>query len=111
MRSRSKFRNKKTVIDGITFDSIKESERFKQLKILSFAGKIFNLEVHPRVPLIVNGKKIGYYIGDFRYIDSRGKVILEDVKSPVTKTAVYQLKKKILAAQSPPIVITEIMSV
>lgn len=107
----NKFRARKVRIDDITFDSIKESERYKQLRLLLVAGQITDLEVHPRIPLIVNEKKIGYYVGDFRYLDHSGKVIIEDVKSPVTKTAVYRLKKKILEAQSPPVVITEIMSI
>ena len=35
--------------------------------------------------------------------------IIEDVKSPITKTPVYNLKKKILSTYSPPILIKEVM--
>lgn len=72
-------------------------------------GKIKNLELQPRVPLMVNGQKIGYYVGDFRYTTDDGRVVLEDVKSPATVTPIYKLKKKILEAQIPPIIITEFM--
>ena len=34
--------------------------------------------------------------------------IVEDVKSEATKTSTYRLKKKILEAQEPPVIITEI---
>ena len=56
---------------------------------------------------MVNGTKVGYYIGDFQY-ELNGRVILEDVKSTATKTAVYNLKKKILATYDPPIHILEV---
>jgi hypothetical protein len=63
------------------------------------AGLIEDLELQPRYELIVNGHKIGFYRGDFRYKDVvTDSVVLEDVKSPVTKTAVYQLKKKLVRA-------------
>lgn len=79
------------------------------LKSLAQRGKITNLELQPRVPLMVNGQKIGYYVGDFKYITDDGRVVLEDVKSPATVTPIYKLKKKILETQSPPIIITEVM--
>ena len=109
--SQNKYRAKKVVVDGYTFHSIKESKRYLQLKTLMVAGEIDDLELQPRIPLMVNGKKIGSYVGDFRYKDRKGNVILEDVKSQATKTPVYNLKKKILEAQSPPIVITEVFKV
>jgi hypothetical protein len=63
------------------------------------AKLIHNIELHPRYDLIVNGHKLGFYKADFRYKDvATDFVILEDVKSPVTKTAVYRLKKKLVKA-------------
>ena len=105
---RSKFNNRKVEIDGYKFDSIKESKRYLLLRYRLALGEITDLRIHPRIPLIVNGQKIGHYVGDFQYLEN-GKLILEDVKTEATKTAVYQLKKKILLAQSRPIVITEVM--
>ena len=72
-------------------------------------NEIKDLECHPKIPLIVNDKKIGTYVADFRYYDKAfKKTIIEDVKSVATKTPVYNLKKKILATYTPPIEIVEI---
>ena len=105
---RSKFNNRKVEIDGYKFDSVKESKRYLLLRYRLALGEINDLRIHPRIPLIVNGEKIGHYVGDFQYLEN-GKLILEDVKTEATKTAVYQLKKKILLAQPRPIVITEVI--
>tara|TARA_B100002019_G_C21271257_1_gene602479 strand:+ start:2494 stop:2853 length:360 start_codon:yes stop_codon:yes gene_type:complete len=104
---KNKFGAVKTVIDGITFASKKEAERYKILALLESQGKIDNLRLQPRFPLMVNGVKIGYYIADFQY-DLSGKQIIEDVKSKATRTPVYQIKKKILKTYDPPVEITEI---
>jgi hypothetical protein len=110
MISYNKFRNKKTTTsDGKTFASKKEANRYEELKLLQKYGKIKDIELQPRIPLLVNGKSIGYYIGDFRYYDNeKQRLILEDVKSPITKTPIYKLKKKILETYQPPIEIIEI---
>lgn len=42
-RARAKYGNKKAVIDGITFDSKKEAQRYTELKSLEKAGKITSL--------------------------------------------------------------------
>lgn len=98
----NKYRNKKITIDGITFDSIKESKRYQELKLLERAKEITELKL--QVPFILldsyvlNGKKRQgiKYIADFVYIDIRTeKYVVEDVKSPATKTQVYKLKKKL----------------
>lgn len=104
---KNKFGAVKTVIDGITFASKKEAERYKILALLESQGKIDNLRLQPRFPLMVNGVKIGYYVADFQY-DLSGKQIIEDVKSKATRTPVYQIKKKILKTYDPPVEITEI---
>ena len=46
---KSKYKNKKTKYDGIKFDSQKECETYKMLKILENNGKIQELKV--QVPL------------------------------------------------------------
>jgi len=35
-----KYGNKKTVVDGITFDSMREANRYRELKLLERAGKV-----------------------------------------------------------------------
>mgnify|MGYP000275517184 CR=1 FL=1 len=82
---------------------------YTKLKFLEKHGKIKDIELQPRIPLLVNGKSIGFYVGDFRYYDKeKQRLILEDVKSPITKTPIYKLKKKILETYQPPIEIVEI---
>ena len=103
---RNKFKAIKTKVDGHIFDSKKEAGRYIQLKQLQSIGVISSLELQPQIPLMVNGVKIGKYIGDFRYIENC-KVIIEDVKSKATMTPTYRLKKRILQTYNPPIEIRE----
>ena len=106
-RKPPKYRNQPTVIDGVRFASKKEGERYRILSLLESQGRIDNLRLQPRFALMVNGIKIGHYVADFQY-DLSGKTVIEDVKSPATRTAVYKIKKKILETYDPPVVITEI---
>lgn len=94
----SKYRNKKTVVDNIKFDSNLEATRYKELKLLLRAGEISNLELQPRFLLQDSFKKNGRtfrkieYVADFKYIEN-GKTIVEDVKG--IQTDVFKLKYKI----------------
>lgn len=94
----NKYRNKKTIIDGYIFDSIQESRRYKELKLLLRAGEISNLQLQPRFLLQEGFKKNGRtyrkieYIADFMY-EEKGKTIVEDVKG--IQTDVFKLKHKI----------------
>lgn len=95
-----KYRNKKTDLDGISFDSKKEADRFALLKIRLLAGEITDLVHHRRFPCKVNGYVVCEYEADFCYHDRmRGCNVIEDVKSKVTrKDPVYRLKKKLMEA-------------
>lgn len=98
----SKYNAKKTVIDGITFDSKKEANRYMELKMLRDAGEItfpdqwrqVRFEIIP--PFMHDGKKIraSYYVADFVYYDKNGNMVVEDVKG--VRTALYNLKKKLV---------------
>lgn len=98
----SKYHNRKTVIDGITFDSTKEANRYAELKLMERAGIITDLQLQKRFELqpafYHNGKKQRpiYYVCDFFY--KEGDVyVVEDVKSPVTRNnQVYKLKRKMM---------------
>lgn len=93
----NKYGAKKTVVDGITFDSKKEAIRYQELKILLRTGVIEQLKLQPRFDFIINGVKCGFYKADFQYWDVRiKKLITEDVKG--MKTPVYRLKKKLMLA-------------
>lgn len=106
-RKPPKYRNQAVIIDGVRFASKKEGERYKILSLLESQGRIDNLRLQPRIALMVNGVKIGHYVADFQY-DLSGKTVIEDVKSPATKTPIYKIKKKILETYDPPVVITEV---
>ena len=105
----NKFHAKKQVYKGIKFDSKKELNRYLILEQMQMKNYISELEIHPKFPLMVNGVKIGRYTADFKYINKEGVEIIEDVKSKVTKTRDYMLRKKILATYNPPLLIKEIL--
>lgn len=97
---RSKYHNRKTEIDGITFDSYKEATHYQELKLLEKAGVITDLVLQPRYELQpayeINGRKVRKieYVADFEYFDTEKKQkVIEDVKG--IKTDIYRLKKKL----------------
>ena len=111
-----KYHSKKTAIDGITFDSRKEAERYSELKLLERCGAISNLELQKVYELIPaqyelyerygkNGNRLKdgkkciekscVYKADFVYIDNEtGQQVVEDVKGFRTKE--YKIKKKLM---------------
>lgn len=97
---RSKYHARKTVIDGITFDSRREADRYLVLKSMENDGLIENLRRQVRYELIpafdVDGKHYRpvCYVADFVYMDD-GREVVEDVKG--MRTDVYQLKSKLFA--------------
>ena len=95
MMRRSKYGAKKTIVDGIKFDSMAEAARYGALKIIQSAGLISDLRLQVPYVITVNGKKICRYVADFVYIEN-GKEVVEDVKG--IKTPVYNLKKKLMEA-------------
>lgn len=94
-KRRSKYHNRKTICDGIVFGSLAEANRYTVLKHFQREGIIEGLEVHPRFGCVVHGVKVCEYVADFRYLKD-GAWVVEDVKG--VKTAVYQLKKKLMRA-------------
>lgn len=95
---KNKYGNKKTVVDGIKFDSAKEAKRYGELKMLLKAGVIGLLQLQVVYELKVNDKRVCKYIADFEYIIVKtGETVTEDVKSEATrKLPVYRLKKKLM---------------
>lgn len=95
----AKYRNRKTEVDGIEFDSKKEGGRWQQLQIMLRAGKIKNLRRQVRYGLTVNGELVCSYVADFTYRNGAGDLVVEDVKSETTrKLPVYQIKRKLMLA-------------
>lgn len=96
----SKYKNKKTIVNGIEFDSKKEAKRYQELLLLQRQGIITDLK--RQVPYILvpafNLNKKRYramsYVADFVYKEN-GKEIVEDTKG--YRTEVYKIKKKLMA--------------
>lgn len=97
---KSKFRNEKTVIDGIVFDSKKEANYYKELQMLKKAGIVTDFELQPKFVLqpsyYKDGKKIQpiTYKADFKVCYSDGRIEIVDTKG--FETQVFKIKKKML---------------
>lgn len=97
---RAKYGNHKVVIDGITFDSKKEGERYNQLRMMECAGKIHCLKMQvpfilaPAIQIHGRTKPALRYFADFQYFEADAlQYTLEDVKSEITrKDPVYRIK-------------------
>lgn len=116
---KNKLGNRKTVVDGISFDSKREAKRYRELKLLLRAGVISDLELQKRYVLIPAqyeemptgeaykiGEKKGlpkvkrvcveqscFYVADFVY-KQNGKTVVEDTKGFQTKD--YIIKRKLM---------------
>ena len=98
----SKYNSRKVTVDGITFDSKKESRRYLELKQMEAAGEIHDLQLQvpfeliPSFEIMIDGKKRKrrkmQYIADFVYYINDVRIV-EDVKG--RKTDVYNIKKKL----------------
>lgn len=94
----NKFHAVRCELDGFTFDSKAERDRYALLALAQRAGTISHLSVHRKFPITLSGKLVGYYEADFDYRHG-GNFIVEDVKGH--RTALYMFKKKCFAAQYP----------
>ena len=112
---KNKYHAKKTESNGIVFDSKFESDRWKELCIMEQSGKISNLQRQVRFILqdgFINnvGEKVRSisYIADAYYYDvKKKKWVVEDAKSPATRTEVYKIKKKLFQAKYKDILFVE----
>ena len=97
----NKYHAEKVTINGIKFDSKHEAQRWLELVLLEKAKAITDLQRQVRFPLIAKskyGREI-VYVADFTYYEN-GKLVVEDAKSPATRTQIYRLKKRLLAEQT-----------
>ena len=113
---KSKYGSRKVTKDGIVFDSVREYNRWTELKLLERAGQIQNLERQVKYVLIPaqrefcndiytkGGKKGCFkpgkllekecsYIADFVYIQN-GNLVVEDAKG--FRTEAYKIKRKLM---------------
>lgn len=105
VQKENKYHAQKTEVNGVVFDSKKESRQWKELCILEASGGISNLRRQVAFELqegYVNnqGKKIKpiIYNADFCY-EKNGQKYVQDTKSPATRTPVYKIKKKLFEAK------------
>lgn len=99
----NKYRAKKVVIDGITFDSQAEAARYAFLSHAELTGRIAGLELQPVFVLAEGVKLVGEkrkrpairYRADFSYVTQLGEKVVEDVKG--MDTPVSRLKRHLMA--------------
>lgn len=106
--AKPKYRNRKVTMDGITFDSVREYNRWRELQLLERGGVISELERQKEYVLIpaqyetiaedgrnkrVCVERACTYKADFVYRQD-GKLIVEDSKGLKTKD--YIIKRKLM---------------
>jgi len=89
--TKSKYHNKKTVVDGISFDSQKESMFYSELKIRLQAKDIKGFCRQPEF-ILIDGDAVMKYYPDF-IVWENDKVRIIDVKG--MRTQVFINKKKV----------------
>ena len=96
----NKYHNRKTLYDGLSFDSGHERDRYAELRLLEKAGDIHDLRLQPVFELLPAIKENGHvvqraitYRADFSYYRG-GQLVVEDAKG--VKTDAYKLKKKMM---------------
>lgn len=113
-----KYKNHSITVDGIKFDSVKESNRYRELKLLEKAGEIAGLQLQVKYLLIPSQfgrvtdarrpggtkrvcleREVSYY-ADFVYKDADGNLVVEDVKGyrdPASAAyAKFVIKRKLM---------------
>lgn len=103
-KTKRKYRSKKFSVGEKVFDSEKEAMRYIELSELERKGIIKNLQLQKKYELIPtqrdkNGKILEhacYYYADFVYDRCDGTAVVEDVKSKITKTPLYIVKRKLM---------------
>ena len=99
-RKQEKYGNELVELDGITFQSKKEANRYLELLWLMKAGEITKLTRQPRFKITINDILIGEYVSDFLYLEKgETKWTVEDSKG--CKTDLYKWKSKCFKALYP----------
>lgn len=98
----NKYKAQKCEYNGEKFDSLKELQRYLELRLLERNGEISSLKRQVKFELIPLQKdKKGHcleraltYVADFTYLDKNKELIVEDCKG--VRTEVYKIKKKLM---------------
>lgn len=108
MTKYQKYNSQKTIVNGHTFASKLEAERYQQLMLLERAGEISGLQLQVEFQIFKGyispdtGEKTRSvtYVADFVYIDNRdNRMIVEDTKG--METPDFRLKWKLVQSQYP----------
>ena len=98
MKNYNKYGNKKTKLDGYTFDSKRESIYYLKYKRMLIDGKITELTLQPSFLLQDKFKdregvshRAIKYVADFKFVEN-GETVVVDVKGHLTD--VFKMKKK-----------------
>jgi len=101
----NKYRNHRTVVGSLKFDSKREANRWGELLLLQRAGEIKDLARQVVLPIDIRGEHICNYIADFQYYEKTKNwphpgeawtLVVEDSKG--VKTRDYVLKRKLVKA-------------
>lgn len=97
-KPKNKYRAKKTIVDGETFDSKREAFIYHEFKMMERAGMIRKLRRQPKYSLVVNDIEVATYKPDFDYYE-KGALHVVDVKSePTAKKRDFVLVRKLMRA-------------
>jgi hypothetical protein len=107
----SKYRNIKTINNGIKFDSVKEADRYAYLNLLKRAGEIQSFEHHKKFVLQESFTNVQgvhrspiSYTPDFLVTRKDGTVYAEDIKgSADIITESFSIKRKLFEKRYPEI--------
>jgi len=111
---RSKYNNVKVKIDGLVFDSKKESDKYGELLLLKKAGEVIDFKHHPKAFELQRGYMCHQtgkwvrpitYTPDFWVLYSDGREIWIDTKG--YRTEVYKIKLKLFRERYPDLVFEE----
>lgn len=98
-----KYHNEPVRRGEICFDSRKEAKRYDDLMMLLSVGAISDLRLQPQFTLqesyiTPQGERVRAirYVADFSYITATGERVVEDVKCKATRTAQYEMKRKMM---------------
>lgn len=102
----SKYNARKTTIDGVTFDSIREATYYCELKLRQHAGEFKEFSLQPEFILLEafsdsadNRHRAIKYKADFLLHHADGSMVVVDVKG--VRTREYAIKKKLFLAKYP----------
>ena len=99
----SKYRNTKTTVAGVTFDSKREAARHAELLLLQRVGHITDLRLQVPFELVKGVKFAGAararpairFVADFVYTE-RGREVIEDSKG--FETPEFKIKRHLMLA-------------